>query len=109
MNIAGTPYSAVARSSCTADIAATASKEAAGRIIAAPDAAAAIVPITQPKQWYSGTGMQIRSSPVSCSRSAMKRPLLTILRWLSSTPLGEPVVPDVYWILAMSPPSISGG
>ena len=30
-------------------------------------------------------------------------PLLSRLRWVSITPLGEPVVPEVYWMLATSP------
>jgi len=29
----------------------------------------------------------------------MKKPLLTMLWWESVAPFGEPVVPDVYWML----------
>ena len=94
---------AVARSASTASSVFSASKVAEGRIIAAPVTAAAIVPMTQPKQWYSGTGMQMRSCSVAFRRCAMKRPLLIRFECVSSTPLGEPVVPDVYWMLATSP------
>ena len=32
-----------------------------------------------------------------------KNPLLRMLRWLSVAPFGNPVVPDVYWMLMASP------
>ncbi len=62
--IAGTPYTDVARSSCTVSSTARASNVQLGSRMAAPEFTADMVPITQPKQWNSGTGTQIRSSSV---------------------------------------------
>ena len=43
--------------------------------------------------------MQSRSSSVKPISSVTKKPLLRMLRWLSVAPLGQPVVPEVYWML----------
>ena len=43
--------------------------------------------------------MQIRSSWVMPCSSVVKYPLFRMLRWVSVAPLGNPVVPDVYWML----------
>ena len=75
---------------------ARASNCAEGRISAAPLATETIDPITEPKQWYSGTGAQMRSRSVALSPMAIAMPLLSRLWCVSSTPLGEPVVPEVY-------------
>ena len=48
------------------------------------------------------------AAPVRADACAMMRPLLTRLRWVSSTPLGEPVVPEVYWMLTTSWPRRGG-
>ncbi len=50
MNMVGTPYSAVQRSSCTASSVASGSNCAAGSTSVAPEVSATITPITQPKQ-----------------------------------------------------------
>ena len=64
MNIVGTPNRLVQRSAATARSVAPASKAAAGYTMQAPWLVAARLPITMPKQWYSGTGMQTRSCSV---------------------------------------------
>ena len=43
-----------------------------------------------------GTGTQIRSRSVNRMPCASSFPLFTWLRWVSITPFGCPVVPDVY-------------
>ena len=43
--------------------------------------------------------MQRRSAGVNRCSSAVKKPLLRMLRWVSVAPFGKPVVPDVYWML----------
>ncbi len=57
------------------------------------------LPITMPKQWYSGTGMHRRSCSVRRMASPTKKPLFRMLRWVSVAPLGWPVVPEVNWML----------
>ena len=69
---------------------------AAGKMQAAPETAAVIVPITDPKQWNIGTGMQTRSCSVRRIYWAKKRALFTRFTCVSSTPLDWPVVPEVY-------------
>ena len=51
MNIVGTPYSEVQRSSATAASVAAGSKPGAGMTMQAPCEVAARLPITMPKQW----------------------------------------------------------
>jgi hypothetical protein len=51
MNIVGTPYRLVQRSSCTASSTAAGSKEGAGTTMHAPCDVAPRLPITMPKQW----------------------------------------------------------
>ena len=51
MNIVGTPYSDVQRSSCTVSSTAIGSKAGAGITMHAPCAMAARLPMTMPKQW----------------------------------------------------------
>ena len=62
MNIVGTPYSDVQRSACTASSVAPGSNAGRGEDHGAPWVAQPRLPMTMPKQWYSGTGMQTRSS-----------------------------------------------
>ncbi len=99
MNIVGTPYSAVQRSSCTACSVVTGSNAGAGNTTAAPWLNAPSTPITMPKQWYIGTGMHSRSSWPTSITSVTKYPLLRMLWCDSVAPLGKPVVPEVYWML----------
>ena len=51
MNMVGTPYSAVQRSSCTASMLATGSNDSAGTTMPAPCVVQARLPSTMPKQW----------------------------------------------------------
>jgi acyl-CoA synthetase (AMP-forming)/AMP-acid ligase II len=60
MNIVGTPYSAVHRSFSMAIITFTGSYFSRMTMVA-PEFSEAITPSTQPKQWNSGTGRQMRS------------------------------------------------
>ena len=53
------------------------------------------MPMTMPKQWYSGTGMQTRSSAVRFCPAPTWAPLFKILKWVRVAPLGLPVVPLV--------------
>lgn len=61
--------------------------------MAQPCVTQARLPMTMPKQWYSGTGMHRRSSGVRRMASPTKKPLFRMLRWVSVAPLGKPVVP----------------
>src|SRR5579863_4381466 len=92
----------VPRQLSVAAMVAAGSKVGAGRIMAAPAVTIGTVPATQPKQWYIGTGTTIRSSGVMRSERAQRYPLLTTLRCVSSTPLGKPVVPEVYCMFVTS-------
>ena len=58
--------------------------------------------MTHPKQWNSGTHRHRRSAGVNPSTDPNASPLLTMLRLESMTPLGKPVVPDVYCMLITS-------
>ncbi len=95
----GTPYSAVPPSARIAASVGAGSNLSLGRTTALPWFTAAISPITSPKQWYSGTGKTTLSALVSPSDRPTNRPLLRMLWWVSEAPLGEPVVPDVNWML----------
>ena len=59
-------------------------------------------PRTHPKQWNSGTQISNLSLAVKCIRSPMVNPLLRMLWLVSITPLGNPVVPEVYCMLISS-------
>ena len=52
----------------------------AGITSAAPLVTMLMVPATQPKQWYIGTGSTIRSPALICSDRATQLPLFTTLR-----------------------------
>ncbi|MCY1231705.1 hypothetical protein D9M68_620090 [compost metagenome] len=61
-----------------------------------PCTSGAIAVTTRPLMWYSGSVASTRSpAPSACSRLTLA-PLAARLRWVSSTPLGVPVVPEVY-------------
>lgn len=62
----------------------------------------AIFPNTIPKQWYKGTGIQILSLSVSLIFYPIKKPLFKILTWDRVAPFGDPVVPEVNYILVGS-------
>ena len=64
MNMVGTPYRLVAFSWATARSAARGSKPGPARMIALPWDVAARLPITIPKQWYSGGTTTMRSFSV---------------------------------------------
>ena len=51
----------------------------------------------------------MRSSEVMRRDKLMTCPLFTRLRCVSITPLGRPVVPEVYWILATSSGRLAWG
>ena len=61
-----------------------------------------VIESTIPKQWNIGTCIIIRSAVERSILSPIVLPLFTILRCVSITPLGNPVVPDVYCILHTS-------
>jgi hypothetical protein len=79
MNIVGTPYREVARSSCTARSVASGSNAAAGITAVARCETIASVPITIPKQWKNGTGRTTRSASVYPSSPPIEKPLLRML------------------------------
>ena len=101
MNIVGTPYRAVHFSFCTEARTSRGSKLSTITAMA-PCVTIAITPSTRPKQWNRGTGRQTRSSAENFCRSPMAKPLLRMLQWVSITPLGKPVVPEVYCMLITS-------
>ena len=52
-----------------------------------------------PKSWYSGIQFSATSAgwrPPSTLASLMPRMFASRLAWVSATPLGSPVLPDVY-------------
>ena len=57
---------------------------------------------TMAKQWNIGTWIIMRSAVERSIRSPMILPLLMILLCVSITPLGKPVVPEVYCMLHTS-------
>ena len=61
-----------------------------------------VIESVMPKQWNMGTWIMKRSAVDSPMRSPMHLPSLTTLRWVSMTPLGKPVVPEVYCMLQTS-------
>ena len=57
---------------------------------------AALSPQVSPKQWNSGRHPITTSSSLSSTRvSALTAALVIMLAWVSSAPLGWPVVPEV--------------
>src|SRR5215208_4704192 len=101
MNIVGTPSTAVHLSLCTACKTFSASKLSTGTIV--PSWVTVLsVPSTQPKQWKKGTGIHTLSSGPSSMHSPMLKAFFTMFVWVSCTPFGKPVVPEVYCILITS-------
>jgi hypothetical protein len=52
--------------------------------------------------WYSGIQMRAHVRRVMAQRLAHRGTFASRLAWVSSTPLGAPVLPDVYWMKAES-------
>jgi len=101
MYMVGTPYTAVAFSRSMARRTISASKSSIPTMVQRC-VRMAMMPSTQPKQWKYGTGRHTRSLGVSFMPSPMKKPSLRMLRCVSMTPLGKPVVPLVYCIMQQS-------
>ena len=70
--------------------------------IVAPWFTQLITPSTQPKQWKSGTGMHTRSREERFWHAPIQKPSLPMLRCVSCTPFGKPVVPEVYCMFTTS-------
>src|SRR3990172_12441836 len=87
----GTPYRAVHCSSATACSVFSGSKESFGYTAAAPCVRHPRFPITIPKQWYKGTGIQSLSFSVNNMVSQTILPLFRIFLWDRVAPLGLPV------------------
>ena len=101
MNMVGTPWKAVIRSLLMQLRAGLGLKYGRGRMVA-PWVMEAVMASTMPKQWNMGTWIIMRSAVERSMRSPMFLPLFTMLWWVSMTPLGKPVVPEVYCMLATS-------
>jgi len=65
------------------------------------------VPFTKPQQWKMGVATMIVSSGVKCT-FPNSLALWQMLRWVAMTPLGQPVVPEVYIRWQRSVPLVSG-
>ena len=62
----------------------------------------------QPAQWKSGMIEVQRSPALTRSRSDIPQALAIVPAWVSSAPLGKPVVPEVYCSEPTACGSISG-
>ena len=93
--IVGTPSNTVTSSRATIVSALSASKRGS-RVRHAPVRIEALRPQVRPKTWKRGRHPITTSFSVSStSVSALSAALVLMLRWVSSAPLGWPVVPDV--------------
>ena len=93
--IVGTPSKTVTLSRPITDSALPASKRGMS-VRQEPVATEALSPQVRPNTWNSGRQPMITSSGViSMSVSTVVRALLARLAWVSSAPLGCPVVPEV--------------
>ena len=93
--IVGTPCMIVTRSFSMTSIAACGSKRGI-RASEAPEIVAALSPTTSPKTWNSGRQPMTMSSEVIVWMTWAERSALRwMLLWVSSAPLGRPVVPEV--------------
>ena len=93
--IVGTPAKKVMSSFCSRSTAACGSKRGTRKRVE-PEANPAFICTEEPKEWNSGSVTRCRS-PVGRTPSIRlhSRALSTRLEWLSSAPLGWPVVPEV--------------
>jgi hypothetical protein len=55
-----------------------------------------------PVMWNHGTTPSSTSAGVIPKKARISSQLAVTLPWVSSAPLGTPVVPEVYWISAVS-------
>ena len=55
-----------------------------------------------PVMWNHGTTESITSAGVNPKKARISSQFAVILPWVSSAPFGAPVVPEVYWISAVS-------
>ena len=93
--IVGTPSKTVTWSRATTSSALAASKRGI-RVRQEPLSTEAFSPQVRPKTWKSGRQPITTSSSVSSTRvSALVAALVIMLWWVSSAPLGWPVVPEV--------------
>ena len=107
ISIVGTPPLCVARSDSINASCRPGSNWASSTRVA-PTLAAPSTPRPQPAVWKSGIGQTSTSPAVTAIRAMDRCALLTSPRWCSSTPLGKPVVPEVYWICTSSPGVTAG-
>jgi hypothetical protein len=92
--IVGTPWNTVTLSRWMISSALAGSKR--GTIDSSPPTAiVAFRPQVWPKEWNSGSAPRTTSSAVVWARSIMPWALARRFAWVSSAPLGLPVVPDV--------------
>ena len=92
--IVGTPWNTVTLSRWMISSALAGSKR--GTIDSIPPTAiVAFRPHVWPKEWNSGSAPRTTSSAVVWARSIIPLALARRLAWVSSAPLGLPVVPDV--------------
>ncbi len=107
ISIVGTPPLTVARSDSISSSCSAGSNRvmqtSVAWVVAAPS-----TPRPQPAVWNSGIGHTTTSPAPTPICIADSQALLTTPRWCSSTPLGKPVVPEVYWICTWSAGSTSG-
>ncbi len=80
--------------------AATVSKKASGskrgwRVTAAPICRAGTVWMLRPPTWNIGSTVSTRSCGVSSNRAMALSAFAATAAWVSSAPLGRPVVPEV--------------
>ena len=93
--IVGTPCMIVTRSFSMTSMAAAGSNRGMSASDA-PAIVAALRPTTRPKTWKSGRQPMTTSSDVISWITVAERVALRwMLRWVSSAPLGRPVVPEV--------------
>ena len=93
--IVGTPCMIVTCSFSITSMAAAGSKRGM-RARLAPAIVAALRPTTRPKTWNSGRQpMTMSSGVISWIDVAERSALRLMLLWVSSAPLGRPVVPEV--------------
>ena len=92
--IVGTPANSVTLSRSMISSAFAGSKRGMN-VSVAPDSAHAFMQHVWPKEWNSGSAPSTMSSSSKPNRSRDAWAFLSMLSWVSSAPLGWPVVPDV--------------
>ena len=98
----GTPANTVTRSRCSTSRALPGSKRGM-RVSVAPASTAVFRAHVWPNAWNRGRDPRMTSSGPSSSSDRVDTAALELrLAWVSSAPLGFPVVPEVYRITAVS-------